>query len=163
MRSSYAIFLLALLGSCFGKQPVLKTGLEGKPLPEFTILLQDSTSFKSTSIPGEKPFILFYFSPGCPYCRAQMREFAKTKAKTKSISIYALATESMNEVKAFYKEFALDKVPNIKVGVDNTYFLDNYFHPDGVPYMAVYGKNRELKRVFSGKTDLNLVSDVVFK
>jgi len=70
------MFISVAFASCREEkvQEPYKTGMEGKPLPAFAIQLLDSVSYlHSENIPDGKKLILFYYSPTCPYCRAQIR------------------------------------------------------------------------------------------
>lgn len=145
-------FLLAvLLFGCYAKEPQ-KTGHEGKALPEFSFLLTDSiTYFNTGAIPAGKPVVLFYFSPHCPYCRAQVDEIIEDIDKLKNIQFYMITSFPLPEMKHFYQEFQLSKYPNITMGRDTTNFLADYFEVTGVPYMAIYGKDKKLRKAFMGK------------
>jgi len=87
-----------------------KTGMEGKPLPEFAIQLLDSVSFlHSKDIPDGKKLIIFYYSPTCPFCRAQMRDMINNMVKFKDEQLYVLTDASLSSIKIFVKYFDLEK------------------------------------------------------
>jgi len=140
------IFLVA----CFDKASV-KTGLEGKPLPAFNILLPDSlTYFNTASIPAGKPVVLFYFSPVCPYCRAQMTEIIDDMSKLRDMQFYLVTSFPVPDMRHFYDEYKLGKYPNIIIGKDTANFVADYFEAPYVPYTAVFGKDKKLKKTFVG-------------
>jgi thiol-disulfide isomerase/thioredoxin len=145
-------FLLAIfLISCLEKASV-KTGLEGKPLPAFNILLPDSISyFNTASIPAGKPVVLFYFSPVCPYCRAQMTEIVDDMNKLKDMQFYLVSSFPIHEIRHFYEEYKLGQYPNIVIGKDTADFVADYFEAFNVPYTAIFGKDKKLRKTFLGK------------
>lgn len=144
------ITILALAG-CFGKAPK-ETGLEGKAMPNFSLLLPDSTTWVHTrDIQAGKSVALFYFSPYCPYCRDQTKEITEDIEKLKNIQIYFITSFSIQELKAFSKEYNLEKYPNIVTAVDSARAVSDYFEIAGIPYIAIYNKNKQLNKTYEGK------------
>lgn len=153
MRYLIFLFIIICLASCFGKEPeTAKTGLEGKPLPAFQLQLPDSITYLNTAniTPG-KPMAIFYFSPFCPYCRAQTTEIIEDMDRLKEIQFYFVTPLPYRNMKDFYDEYNLGKYPNIITGVDTAHFINDYFELTGVPFMAVYDKNKILNKAFLGK------------
>ena len=145
-----SIFAVSLYG-CFGKTPE-KTALKGKPIPSFKLLLPDSTTWYDTKdIPSGKPVVLLYFGPHCPYSRAQMEEIIKDMDILKDIRFYVFTPYPFREMKDFYNHYQLNKYPNIVTGMDTKNFFGDYFEARGVPYTAIYGKDRRLNESFIGK------------
>lgn len=141
--------LAALLADC--RRPANKTGLEGRSLPEFSMLLMDSvTQFASESIKAGKPAVLFYFSPRCPYCKAQVDQMIANIDDLKDTWIYMISDYPVAEMKQFYQKYKLGSYSNISMLYDPAYSFANYFKVTGVPYTAVYGKDRKLKGVYMG-------------
>jgi hypothetical protein len=160
MKDFAIIMLLAGLSSCAGRRPE-KTGLEGKALPSFKILLSDSTTYFNTkSISIGKPIVFFYFGPHCPYSRLQMEEIIKHMTSLKDISFYVFTQWSFDEMKSFYQHYQLNKYPNIKAGVDYTNFFADYFQVQGVPYTAIYGRDIKLHKAFVGSIDSWQIKEV---
>ena len=151
MKKIVFLFPFAVLMGCFGKNPE-KTGLEGKPLPAFTLLLSDSTThFNTASIPAGDPVVLFYFGPYCPYSRAQMEEILNHMQSLDKIHFYIFTTYPFGDMKKFYAYYQLNKYKNITVGIDTNNFFGEYFEARGFPYTAVYGKDKKLKKAFLGE------------
>ena len=151
MKQLILFCIITCLASCFGAEPE-KTGLEGKPLPEFSLLITDSSTWVNTrNAPAGKPVVLFYFSPYCPHCRAQTKEIIEDIDKLKGIQFYFISAFPISVIKAYYKEYQLDKYPNITTGMDSVRSVSDYFEIPGVPYMAIYGKDKRLNHTFMGK------------
>lgn len=157
MKQICLFYIIACLTGCFGAEP-RKTGKEGKPLPEFSILLTDSTTrLYSSDIPANKPFALFIFSPYCPYCKAQTKKIMEDKELLKDIHFYFISRWPLAAVKRYSKELQLDKQTNITVGLDSASFVNDYLEAPGLPFIAVYGKNKTLNQAFLGKTYTRLI------
>jgi thiol-disulfide isomerase/thioredoxin len=154
MKFSLLISLL-LFGACYGKKPE-KTGKEGKTLPTFQILLSDSTTWLNTNdINPGKPFVLFLFGPNCPYSKVQMQDIIDNMEKFKSLQIFAITPYSFKQMEKFYKNYNLKNYPNITVGRDPHNFFGKYIETSGVPFIAIYDKDKKLVKAFRGKTDIN--------
>lgn len=149
-KISIALIITCLAG-CFGAEPQ-KTGLEGKTLPTFNLLSPDSSTWIHTNqAPKGKPIALFYFSPHCPYCKAQTKEIIEDIDKLESIQFYFITPFPFAEMKKFYKEYDLGKYPNIITAIDTGMTVGSYFETSSVPYIAIYGKDQKLNHTFEGK------------
>ena len=74
MKPIIHLMLLASIAGCSNPNRIT-TGLEGKTLPAFNILLSDSlTKFSTAQIPKGQSVILFYFGPYCPYSKAELAD-----------------------------------------------------------------------------------------
>ncbi len=153
MRYLILAATVLMIAACFGKQPEQHaTGKEGTTVPAFTLQLPDSTSFfNSNNIERGKPFAVFYFSPHCPYCRAQTTEIIEDMDRLKDISFVFVTAFPYPFLKKYYNEYHLGNYPNITAGVDTAQLIGNYFEVPGVPFMAVYNKDRKLSKAFLGK------------
>lgn len=151
MKQISIFFIVAMLAGCYSATPE-KTGLEGKPLPGFNLLLPDSATWVNTSnAPKGKPVLLFGFSPYCPYCRAQTKEIIEDMDELKDIQFYFITPFPYAHMKKFWKEFELQKYPNITIGTDTANAISKYFDITAVPYLAIYNKEQKLNKVFMSK------------
>jgi len=151
MKVIASIVCITFLYGCYAKKPE-QTGLEGKPLPAFNLLLTDSlTRFNTGNIPTGKPVVLFYFGPHCPYSKAQMEEIIEDMDRLKNIQFYLFTTSSFQEMKDFYEHYRLQQYQNVKVGLDYNHFFMDYYEVIGVPYMAIFGKDKRLNQAFVGE------------
>lgn len=160
-RIVYVIsILLASIAGCNSHKPPLKTGLEGTTLPSFSILSADSSTYFNTSRTLGKPVVLFYFSPRCPYCRAQMGAIIKDITKLQDIQFYVFTTYPFDEMRSFYRHYGLTRYPNLKVGVDYKNFFESYFKVAGLPYTAIYNNHQRLREVFLGNLSAKQIKEV---
>jgi len=165
VTSTTAIVLFALVGwslfTAFSAPARIKTGLEGRLLPSFDLLLTDSTTHLNTAdIPTGQPVIVIGFSPWCTHCQAETRDIIKNMPELKNTKIYYVTAYPFDQMKVFYKAFKLEKYPNIVMGRDvKDYFLP-YFKANGVPYTAVFDSKKRLKQVFGGETRADTLAKV---
>jgi thiol-disulfide isomerase/thioredoxin len=138
------------LTSCSGKLSEQKVP-EGSVLPSFNLLLPDSSSYTNTErIAFGKPSVLFFFGPHCPYSKAQVKEITKHINELKNIQFYLFTSYPFISMQQFYTDFGLKAFPNITTGFDYNNFFAPYFDVKAVPYIAVYGRDKKLKQIFTG-------------
>jgi hypothetical protein len=159
----YIIFVFCIIG-CFGKKPSFKTGQEGKPLPAVDLLLTDSTSHLNTkNIPVGKSFVVIYFSPQCPFCRALTNDIIDDMDNLSQIHFYFLSTFPINDIKKYCTQHELQNHPNITVAQDYGMYFNKYFNAPGIPVIAIYGKNKKLKEVLMGEVSTNLIKNIALE
>ena len=156
----YALVVVCISG-CYGRTPVITTGLEGKSMPSFELLLLDSTThFNTFSIPQGKPVVFFSFATWCPYCKAQLKDLISEIENLKDIQFLMLTTSKYSELKLFYEHYKIYDYSNIIMGIDQSYFFAGYFNTNAVPFFAIYGKDRKLKQVLKGQSSINLIKEI---
>jgi thiol-disulfide isomerase/thioredoxin/uncharacterized membrane protein YphA (DoxX/SURF4 family) len=150
------LFLFAIVGwtlfSAFRAPVAIKTGMEGRLLPAFDLLLPDSTThFNTADIATGEPFIVIGFSPWCKHCQAETRDIIKHIQLLKNTRIYYVTGDPFGQMSVFYKVFKLSQYPNIIMGKDlKGYFLP-YFKANSIPYVAVFDSRKRLTQVFQGE------------
>jgi len=157
LTSSSALLLFLLIGwtifTAFSTPPKVKTGMEGRLLPSFNILLPDSLSrFDTKTISDGQPFVIFEFSPTCKHCQAETKDILQHMALLGNIRIYYVTSDPFSEMKIFYRYFRLQNYPNIVMGRDETFAFAKYFKIRHIPYAAIFDSHRRLKEVFPFQT-----------
>jgi len=163
--SALGLFLVVgwILFTAFTKPAITKTGMEGRLLPSFQLLLPDSvTKLNATEIPTGKPFIVIGFSPWCTHCQAETRDILAHIGQFKNVNIYYVTPYPFWQMKTFYKAFHLEKYPNIVMGkeVTKNVFL-SYFQAPGVPYTAVFDAQKRLKSAFVSEARADKLAQAV--
>lgn len=149
MRHFLYLLMPFFLAGCFGVAPE-KTGKEGQGLPDFNILLTDSKVLHTRDLSAGKPIVLFYLSPYCPYCNKQTKDILGEMEEFNDVQFLFVTSYPLQEMEKFKKGYNLSKYRNITAGVDTAHFIHNYFSAKGVPYTAVYNKNKKLNKTFLG-------------
>lgn len=166
MKRMIILLLIAIVSfSCKREfRPVVKTGLEGHPLPAFNILLPDSlTVFNTVNIPKGRPIVLLYFSPNCPYSQAEMRNIIKNMSTLKNVWFCILTNWPFRQLKGFYAYFKLNKYPNVIVGEDFENFFPQQYKPIGVPFTVIFNKDQKLKKAFLGTMPSKQIEEIALE
>jgi thiol-disulfide isomerase/thioredoxin len=154
-------FVLTLLYACHSGRTKIISGLEGKPLPSFNMLLTDSISnLNSSRIPAGRPIVLFYFSPYCPYCKAETEEIMEKVMLLKNIQFYFISPYPITPIKDFDKRFGLSKHENFIVAQITDTSFSKYYTIPGVPYMAIYDDRKILREVLLGKHNVDDIKEI---
>ncbi len=157
-----AVFILGTITfTALHTNPREKTGLEGKLLPTFSMLLKDSSTYLNTvDIPAGKPFVIFIFSPTCPHCQAEMTEIIHHIDQLKNTNFYLVTAAPFNEMKAFYERYGLSEYKNITIGRDPKNSFLAYFKTNLIPYTAIYNTQKRLIQAFPGRVDINTLNQI---
>jgi thiol-disulfide isomerase/thioredoxin len=149
-----------LLFACSWPQPKYASGLEGQALPNFNLILKDSsTQFHTSNIPTGRSFIIFLYQPYCPYCRSQLEDILKNMADFKNTRVYMVTTSSYLELNQFFDNYHLEKYSNIILARDSAAQFISYFNASGIPYLAIYDKQKKLAKVLFGKNDITVIKN----
>lgn len=160
MKYVFALFSL-FLASCFSPAPE-KTNLEGRTLPEFSFLSIDSVTWINTKeIKPGNPSVFFVFSPSCPYCKSQIAKITNDNDLLQNVSIYMVTLGPFEEMKHLYGTFNLGQYKNIQMGQDTSGFFGKYMDVKGVPFLALYDKNKRLVKAYSGIINTNLIKAIL--
>ena len=153
--STVVLFLLVTwtLFTAFSAPAKVKTGMEGRIIPSFSILLPDSVShFNTADIPQGQPFIVFGFSPTCTHCQAETKDILSHMDQFRNVRIYYVTPDNFHDMKLFYKVFKLAQYPNITIGRDEKFTFFKTFSVRQIPYAAIYDSHKRLKEVFPFQT-----------
>ena len=157
-----ALLLLLIVGifhSALADNSPVKTGMEGRLLPAFNLLLADSVSKLNTrDIPAGQSFMMMGFSPYCSHCQEVTREIIENIDKFKDIRIYMITTLPFRDMQQFNTVYQLFKYPNIILARDpDTYFL-SYFKSTGIPYIAIFDPKKRLKEAIAGRIKIDQIT-----
>jgi len=154
------LFIVTALYSCSENDP-LRTGLEGKPIPNFSILLKDSSTFVNTAeLATKKPFVLLYFSSHCPHCKDQIQDIVDNISSLHNIEFLFVTKDSKQKIEEIYNKYNLAQYKNITLGNDTGYSIAQYYGAFSVPYLAIYNKDMRLMHAYLGKMSTSQIRNV---
>ena len=118
-------------------------------IPAFNIhTVPDSVNYSNNNLKKNKPFVIMFFSPECEHCQKEVKELSKYKNKFKNIPILMLSPANYAEIKQFYKDYAVSKMPNITVAHDDNSTMSRLFQLRTFPTMFVYNRTGKLAKTF---------------
>jgi len=166
MTNTSAVALFAIVGwilfAAFRAPAIDKTGMEGRSLPSFNLLMADSTTrLNTTDIPTGKSFLLVGFLPFCKHCQALMADLIQHIDEFRGTRIYYVTPGKFSDMCTFYRYYHLEKYPNIVVGWDSTNTFFSYFKAPGTPYTTVFDSRKRLKWVMTHETNAARLSQLL--
>ncbi|HFK5586162.1 TPA: peroxiredoxin family protein [Elizabethkingia anophelis] len=119
---------------------------ELKQIPSFAVTdVNGKTITQNNLSSGNK--ILIYFSPSCYFCQAEAEELSKINSKHLNIQWLFIASEPLDEIGVFAKQYNLNDKENILWARDEKAKVYQTFGMTSVPYFLAYDSNNKL--VFS--------------
>ena len=122
-------------------------------IPYFQLIQGDSSWFKSTDLPKNKPVAIIYFSPDCGHCQLTAQEFAANMDKFKNDFLVWVSFHTPEQIKAFGEKYKLSQYRNVRLGRDTTYYIPSFYQVRFTPFMAAYNRQGKLVETFEGGTD----------
>ncbi len=109
-------------------------------LPEFSILLTDSSHYTNQNIPIGKPTVIVYFSPDCSHCQADAKNMMDKLDSLKDIKFIWCSSHEPDKIKEFAIKYKMYGLPNMVFGKDEKYAIPSFFKISFTPYFAIYSK-----------------------
>ena len=147
----------------FAQQDVTASTLSNiQDLPEFKIFTTpDSTGFTNDQLKKGKPVLLMFFSPDCDHCQKETKELLAYKQELKGIQIVMASPASYSLIKAFYQDYNIASMPNVKMGQDLNYSLGSKYRLRTYPSLFVYDAAGKLAKAFVGNVGVPAILDAV--
>jgi thiol-disulfide isomerase/thioredoxin len=122
--------------------------LTNKNIPDFALLLTDSSRFNNNNIPNSKFTILIYFSPDCGHCQHEATEMVKNIDSLKHVYFVWAGSRSIPELKAFSEKYGFNALPNVVCGQDQQYSIPSYYQVKYTPFVAVYDNRKQFVKAY---------------
>jgi len=112
-------------------------------------------TFEFSSVPHDRPVVLMFFSPTCPYCQEETAEIVQHGKLPQDATILMVSTFARNDLQTYADQYGLGDFQNIRVLRDFGGSLFQQFGVQSVPYTIVYDSSHNYVRAFRGKADVN--------
>jgi thiol-disulfide isomerase/thioredoxin len=165
------LFFLAILFACLSTiasaqtvpMPAVPPYLKDPAMPDFSIMLMDSSIVHTKDIPKGKNSLFIIFSPDCHHCQEFIKQIQANidSLKNKNILVY-LVTPIRNPgpLRNFYSEFHIENYPDIKVvGQDTEFFVMDFFGIRMFPTAILYDRQKKLVKEFGREATVKEICD----
>ena len=138
------ILLIGLMVYLFNSFQKKKDRIESlNQIPSFAVTdVNGKTITQKNLSKGNK--ILIYFSPSCHFCKTEAEELSKINSKYPNIQWVFIASESLDEINAFAKQYNLNDKGNVLWARDDQAKVYQTFGMTNVPYFLAYDSNNKL-------------------
>ena len=131
-------------------------------IPPFKLMLvPDSTVFTKYDLKKKRATIIMVFSPDCEHCLHATEDLLAHYDLFKKVQIVMATSLSYNHIQKFYKDFKIADYPNIKVGLDNSYFLGTFYQVHNYPAIFLYDKKGMFKEFFDGSVKFEKIAKLL--
>jgi thiol-disulfide isomerase/thioredoxin len=149
--TGFILFNISSLAQTDTLQPKLPPFLKLPEVPSYKILLMDSATFAyKYQLKKKKPVVVIYFNPDCDHCKIETKSIADSMKLLKSVQFVFTSYAKFEEMKKFHEDYGLSRFKNIIYGRDVMFFFPRFYDVKYTPFVAVYGKDWKLLRVFEG-------------
>jgi thiol-disulfide isomerase/thioredoxin len=149
MKNNFLLLVLLLITTTVFSQTSDTTSKKIKTIPPFRVQLMDSTTwFSRSNLSPKKPTWIIYFSPDCGHCQMETEEIISNIKSLEKVQILMVTSRPFQDVKNFYDRYLLKRFPSIKMAVDPSRLIVNYYNVEYTPYSALYDKKGKLIKAF---------------
>lgn len=132
----------------------------GAPMPpiKMTVYLgaQGKEILTDKDVANDANLFIMMYNPTCGHCQEETLLLEKNIFLFKKSHILLLAAPAMDTYMDFFENTTkVSQYPSIKVGLDNSGFIDKTFNYTGLPQINIYDKDRKLVKMFNSDTPLD--------
>lgn len=152
-KSMFYILLLMLMVACKFKPGPAMHPHTGKPFPDYNLAgVEDTTQHFSSTMVANKPSVVMFVLPDCPYSRAQAKELRKNLDKMGDVELVIVSPirEGMDK---FMNEVELAGKRQVIAGIAPQLMTDTSLHIGGVPVTFVNDGKGLVVAAFNGPAD----------
>lgn len=154
---TFTVFIVLYVFYNSHQQITVKEKLKKYTLSEASLniyTVPDSSTFYFSS---SSRVLLIFFNTECEHCQYEMKELKKNLASFKNTEVVLMSSENIFQIKKFSEEYGLAGQPNVhftKINADQIYRTLGSL---SVPYIFIYGKDRNLLKEFKGETRMEAI------
>lgn len=131
-------------------------------IPPFKLMLvPDSSAFTKYDLKKKKPTVIIIFSPDCDHCLHATRDLLTNYKLFSKAQIVMATSLSFTHIQKFYRDFKIAEFPNIRVGLDNSYFLNTFYNVKSYPAIFVYDKKGKFKAFFDSGSGFGKIAEAL--
>lgn len=124
------------------------TYVKNPAIPEFKLILTDSSLFTHKLIPKAAFTCIVYFSPDCGHCQHEAAEMIKYMDSLKQIQFVWVSYRDFNDIRAFGRKYQFDLYPNIIIGRDPDYAVPSFYQVKFTPFVALYDEKKQFLKAW---------------
>jgi thiol-disulfide isomerase/thioredoxin len=149
---------IALVG-CDRYHPILINDFKGQRIPHIHIFSLDSLiKVDMTTLSANRSSIYIYFSPHCPYCRAETKELLKNHQELSNINLYFVSNAPYSSLKAYVKEFDLQNVSGFHLLWDDHDEFADYYKIPGYPFFIRFTSDERVVDELLGQASIHQIT-----
>jgi len=125
--------------------------------PDLQVNTLEGEPVSTTSIPGDKPVMLYYFNTECIFCQETFTDLPNNNELIEEATLLFISDEDPDIVREFISDMELENVPEIQFYNDDDQQVKDFFAIRGVPAIYLYNQKRDLIELYRGATALTKI------
>ena len=149
-KLNFFLLLILIAFSTKAQSPIdtIPNYQKNKAIPEFRLLLTDSSWMSKKDIPAYDYTAIIYFSPECNHCQYEATEIINKIDSLKNVLFIWASYRDFEDIKKFYYKYKLNLYPNMKVGRDPKYSIPAFYQVKFTPFVALYNHQKEFVKAW---------------
>jgi AhpC/TSA family len=136
---------------------------KNKAIPEFRLLLTDSSWLSKKDLPQYDYTAIIYFSPECNHCQYEATEIVKKIDSLKNVLFIWASYRDFEDIKKFNYKYKLNQYPNMKVGRDPKYLIPSFYQVKFTPFVALYNNQKEFVKAWEMGVEMPELIEFIHK
>lgn len=132
-------------------------------IPKFSFQTIEGIPFTKAELPENVSIVFVYFHTECDYCLYEAKDIAAHKDQFKGTIFLFVSTESVENITNFAKEQGLEGYDTILFLQDRSHIFAKTFDAPSIPYILIYGKDKELLARHRGQLKAEKIISVLHK
>lgn len=121
-------------------------------IPQFNLILMDSTAFDCSALKPNVNTFIIHFSPECEHCQKEITELLENYSKFKDTQFILASSFSLFKIMDFIKTYNLKSYPNITVAYEPDRIFSKIYNIRFIPFVAIYDKQQHLIMSHQGES-----------
>lgn len=113
-------------------------------VPDFSFQTIEGTPFTKAQLPENVAVVFIYFNTECEYCFYETKDITSHKEQFKETMFLFISKEPIENIANFAKEQGLEGNDSFLFLHDKTDTFAKTFNAPSIPYILIYGKDKEL-------------------
>lgn len=125
--------------------------------PDLQVNTLEGEPVSTTSIPGDKPVMLYYFNTECIFCQGTFTDLPNHPDLMKDASLVFISDEDPGAISQFITEMAVDDLQDLLFFHDHNRKMKDFYAIRGVPAIYLYDQKGELTELFKGAVGIEQI------
>lgn len=110
--------------------------------------------YTDLKIKNNRPVIISLIEPDCEHCQYMVSNIVNNKKSFEKIEMVIISTSNKNLMNSFIRDYKLNTLKNLIIGLDTNYTFYNTFGVMTTPSFFVYNKKHILVKSIKGETKI---------
>ena len=125
-----------------------------KTIPKFSFLTLNNQTFTEKELSKNTYKLFVYFNSECDYCHSEASQISENLNQFKKTQLVFVSFEPLESIQKFANTYHLSNKENVIFLQDLHVKFSKTFDANTIPFMLLYGKNKQLIQKYKGATKI---------